>query len=192
MYDQRPREYVWAMNKLLPIFVLAAGLWAGEVLKVQPGQVAPKFSLPSLADAQVRISLREFADSARFHAKPGSGRTVLLSFWGTTCVSCRAELPRIGKWVARHPNVEFLPVLVEDVDTDAGLRWLQGIGIGRTGIHDRYHVVGKSYGVCSGEICTVPALFLIGPDQRVVVAKSGYDPAENLESVLDRALGAGQ
>ena len=51
----------------------------------------------------------------------------------------------------------------------------------------RYQVAGKSYGVCQGQVCTVPATVVIAPDQTVRLFKSGYNPADSLEKELNVA-----
>jgi len=140
-------------------------------------------------DPLKRFALRDFADSARHAAHPDFGHPVVLAFWSTTCVNCKAEFPRLQKWLANSPDVQFLPVLVEDVDPAVGMQWLRSIGVAANGLHDRYQVTGKSYGVCEGGVCTVPALVVVGPDQKVKLARSGYHPEEKLESLLDKAVG---
>jgi thiol-disulfide isomerase/thioredoxin len=157
-------------------------------LKVQPGQTAPRFSLVRLDSAQRRVNLRDFADSSRHALHPEFGHPVVLSFWSTTCVNCKAEFPRLQRWAAAHPSVEFLPILVEDADPAQGTQWLRSAGVKENGLLDRYQVAGKAYGVCEGEICTVPALVAIGPDQQVKLARQGYHPERPLEADLDKAL----
>ena len=175
------------MRSVTTLLLLAATAFSSG-LKVQPGQTAPRFSLTRLDSAQRRISLRDFADSARRATHPEFGRPVVLSFWSTTCVNCKAEFPRLQKWATSHPEVLFLPILVEDVDPAEGMQWLRSAGVVANGLHDRYQVVGKSYGVCEGNVCTVPALVAIGPDQKVTLAVSGYHPNDPMESNLDKAL----
>jgi thiol-disulfide isomerase/thioredoxin len=179
------------MRTLISLLIFAMSAFAAG-LKVKPGQTAPRFSLTRLDSAQRRVGLRDFADSTRHAAHPEFGRPVVLSFWSTTCVNCKAEFPRLQKWAAVHPEVQFLPVLVEDVDPAIGMDWLRAAGVAVNGLHDRYQVVGKSYGVCEGNLCTVPALVAIGPDQKVALATSGYHPAEPMEADLDKALALGK
>lgn len=168
---------------------LAAGLCRGEgALKVQVGQLAPPFSMPSLPDPLRRITLREFADSARFAANPKFGKTVLISFWSTTCVPCRAELPRLQKWIAKRPDIRFIPWLIEDTDPSAPLQWLRSIGIQDPGVLDKYAAKASQYVLCEAKACHVPALVAITPDQRVRLAKSGYSPSEPLEAMLDEVM----
>lgn len=158
--------------------------------KVQVGQTAPRFFLVRLDNDSKRTGLRDFADSARRAADSNWGKPVVLAFWTTTCVNCRAEMPRLQKW-ADSRDIAFLPMLVENTDPATGLAWLDGIGVKARGLHDRYQVAGQNYGVCDGRMCTVPALVAISPDGVVRLAKSGYVPSEPLEDDLDRALALG-
>jgi len=175
--------------RLLSLILTLSGLsMASGALKVQPGQSAPRFLLLRLDDDSKRTGLRDFADSARRAANPSWGKPVVLAFWSTTCVNCRAEMPRLQKW-AEARDVAFLPMLVENVEPAAGMAWLDGVGVKARGLHDRYQVAGKNYGVCDGNLCTVPAMVAIGPDGKVKLAKSGYVPTEPLEKDLDAALG---
>jgi len=174
--------------RLSALLVSFAGLAFGTTApKLTPGQVAPRFLLVRLDDDAKRVGLRDYADSARRAANPTWGKPVVLAFWSTTCVNCRAEMPRIQKW-AETRDVVFMPMLVENVEPSAGIAWLDGIGVQAKGLHDRYQVAGKNYGVCDGGVCTVPAMVAIGPDGKVKMSRTGYSQAEPLEADLDVAL----
>ncbi|HQF56583.1 MAG TPA: redoxin domain-containing protein [Fibrobacteria bacterium] len=176
--------------KTIPVIAaLVAGscLAAGD-LRVKVGQTSPTFSMPSLLDPLRRISLKEFADSARYAANPRYGKPVLLAFWNTTCVPCRAEFPRLQKWLANRSDVKFIPWLIEDVDPAVAIQWLQSIGMKETGVIDKYATKSAQFVVCENKLCHVPALVAITPDQKVRLAKAGYDPAQPLEAMLDEVL----
>lgn len=170
--------------------LLAPTAFAAGALKVQPGQTAPRFFLVRLDNDAKRTGLRDFADSARRAADSTWGKPVVLAFWTTTCVNCRAEMPRLQKW-ADTRDIAFLPMLVENVEPAVGMSWLDGIGVKARGLHDRYQVAGQNYGVCDGRMCTVPAMVAITPDGKVRLAKFGYVPTEPLEDDLDKALSLG-
>lgn len=176
--------------KTIPVIAaLVAGscLAAGD-LRVKVGQTSPTFSMPSLLDPLRRVSLKEFADSARFAANPKYGKPVLLAFWNTTCVPCRAEFPRLQKWLANRSDVKFIPWLIEDADPAVAIQWLQSIGMKETGVIDKYATKSAQFVVCENKLCHVPALVAITPDQKVRLAKAGYDPAQPLEAMLDEVL----
>lgn len=171
------------------VTALLTGICFAEgALKVKVGQMSPTFSMPSLPDPVRRVSLREYADSARFAANPKFGKPVLIAFWNTACVPCRAELPRLQKWVSKRPDVKFIPWLIEDTDPAVPLQWLRSIGIQEPGVIDKYAAKASQFVVCEGKLCHVPALVSISPDQRIRLAKSGYEPSEALEAMLDEVM----
>lgn len=180
-------DMVHPTNFLLMTCLAGAGLASGP-LKVKVGQVAPTFSMPSMSDPLHRVTLKEFADSAKYSANPHFGKPVVIAFWNTTCVPCRAELPRLQKWMSKRSDVKFIPWLIDDVDPSGPIQWLQSIGIQDPGVIDKYASKSAQFVVCEGKLCHVPALVAISPDQRVRLAKSGYDPAEPLESMLDGVI----
>jgi len=175
---------IWFVGTAL----LASVCLAEGALKVKVGQISPTFSMPTLPDPVRRVSLREFADSARFAANPKFGKPVLIAFWNTACVPCRAEFPRLQKWIAKRPDVKFIPWLIEDTDPAGPLQWLRSIGIQDPGVLDKYAAKASQFVVCEAKLCHVPALVSISPDQRVRLAKSGYEPNEPLEAMLDEVM----
>ncbi len=177
------------LKTIAAIAVFAAGscLAAGD-LRVKVGQTSPTFSMPSLLDPLRRISLKEFADSARYAANPKYGKPVLVAFWNTSCVPCRAEFPRLQKWLANRPDVKFIPWLIEDTDPSLAIQWLQSIGMKETGVIDKYATKSAQFVVCENKLCHVPALVAITPDQKIRLAKSGYEPDQPLETLLGEVL----
>lgn len=167
--------------------LLAGSCLAGS-LRVQVGQTSPTFSMPSLVDPLKRVSLKEFADSGRYAANPKFGKPVLLAFWNTACVPCKAEFPRLQKWLAKRSDVKFIPWLIEDAEPTAAIQWLQSIGMTETGVIDKYATKSAQFVVCEGKLCHVPALVAVTPDQKVRLAKSGYEPDQPLEATLDQVL----
>jgi thiol-disulfide isomerase/thioredoxin len=168
--------------------LLAGGALASGTLKVQVGQTSPTFSMPTLADPLRRISLKEFADSAKYAANAKFGKPVILAFWNTACVPCKAEFPRLQKWLAKRSDVKFVPWLIEDAEPAAAIAWLQSIGMTETGVMDKYATKSAQFVPCENRLCHVPALVAISPDQKIRLAKAGYDPEQPLEAILDQVL----
>jgi peroxiredoxin len=69
---------------LLPLALLAAGS-AAQAGTPKPGDVAPNFEL-TLVNGQ-KVSLADL-----------KGQVVVLNFWATWCVPCRAELPTLDAY----------------------------------------------------------------------------------------------
>jgi len=66
-----------------PAKVVAAGVGQEEP-EATEGHLAPDFDAPSLAGPRIRLS-------------DYRGKAVLINFWGTTCVSCLAEIPDLER-----------------------------------------------------------------------------------------------
>jgi len=49
-----------------------------------------------------------------------TGRSVIMHFWASWCVPCRAELPELAVWQRRHPKVSLIPVSLDRNAADAG------------------------------------------------------------------------
>src|SRR5712691_1384371 len=70
-------------QSVAPAKVVAAGAGKEEP-EATEGHLAPDFDAPSLAGPRIRLS-------------DYRGKAVLLNFWGTTCVSCLAEIPDLER-----------------------------------------------------------------------------------------------
>jgi len=121
------------------------------------GEAAPQVSVTTL-DGKV-------LDLAQLH-----GKTILLDFWATWCGPCVAELPELKAVHAKYESrQDFLMVGVSlDADqqtlrdflTKRGVVWPQVFGEegGADKAAERFGVLG------------LPALFLIGPDGRIMAS----------------------
>lgn len=170
--------------------VSAVSLFAGEsTLKVKAGDVAPRFMLAKLDDDRQRLALSSFVDSTKC-ARQKTCKPVVISFWSTSCIPCRKELPRLQAWSDTRPGVVFWPVLVDaTTESTQGIQWLDQVKVTTKGLQDPYQAVGSKYGVCVGNLCNVPALVAIGTDGKVKFAHQGYSDTTSLEKILDKALG---
>ena len=137
------------------------------------GDEAPDWTLSSADGRQVRLSeLR--------------GRVVVLDFWATWCKPCVLAMPGIQRL---HEKFKDKPVTVLGIAT-----WERGDAAafmkekGYTyGLLLNGDQVAARYGLRG-----IPALFVIGPDGKILHIASGFDPTgksdQQLEELIEAAL----
>jgi peroxiredoxin len=136
------------------------------------GALAPDFTATTLDGASVQLSKLR-------------GKVVLLDFWATWCVLCRAELAELLQLQHDHGSDGELAIVGVSLDRDieAARRFVAGHGVSwpqiAEGPADR-SPVAKQYNVCS-----TPSCFVIGRDGKILardVAKEG------LRAAVEKAL----
>lgn len=130
---------------------------------LSPGERAPDFELESL-DGKI-VSL---ADLTRLD-KP-----VVLSFFGTWCESCMAEMKDLAVLAPKY-NAEVYLVGV-DGDKDVLTRFAGEKKIPFPVLWDpKARMLGKKYGLMRGSFLVVPKTFIISPAGNIEYAADSYD-----------------
>lgn len=135
---------------------------AAAATLVRAGDAAPDFTVSLFDGGSVRLSdLR--------------GKTVLVNFWTTWCPPCREELTRVqAELIDRFEGRDFVFLPVSRGETretvarfreQTGYRFPMGL--------DPEQTIYKMYATNF-----IPRNFLVGPDGRVIVATTGYEPEE--------------
>ncbi|HVZ44501.1 MAG TPA: TlpA disulfide reductase family protein [Ramlibacter sp.] len=78
------------------------------------------------AEAPVAMELPQLDGSRFVRLSEFEGKAMLLNFWGSECPPCLVEMPTLFAMAARHENVQFLGIAV-DQRQDA-VRFLAGRG----------------------------------------------------------------
>jgi cytochrome c biogenesis protein CcmG/thiol:disulfide interchange protein DsbE len=140
------------------------------------GDAAPKFTVRSLDGTSLsRADLR--------------GRAVIVNFWNTWCAPCRAELPDLQRFWARHrddPDVAFVGIVRDDPER-AVRDYVAAEGIDWTIAMDPSAQAALDFGT-RGQ----PETFAISPDGLIAGAQIGPSSLEDLETLLAAARGGAQ
>ncbi|RYG19046.1 MAG: AhpC/TSA family protein, partial [Chitinophagaceae bacterium] len=127
--------------------------------------IKSKRALKVLQDAPIFSQLN--ANKQPFNSQSLKGKYVLIEFWASWCVPCRAQNPSLVKLYDEFKAKNFEIVGIS-LDNDK-IQWLNAIKTDRlpwinvSDLNGWKNEVAKIYGITS-----VPANFLIGPDQKII------------------------
>jgi len=167
----RTRLILWCC-----LFTLVASCTSGksDVATLEKGK-APGFTLADVRGGKVDLSgLR--------------GKVVLVEFWATWCPPCRESIPDLH---SLHDKYKDRGLAVVAISLDKGADAASAVGSFMKEHAIRYPVLmddgktSQSYGVTS-----IPALFLIDKDGRIVKRVAGFIPglADDLSQLIERLL----
>ena len=106
------------------------------------------------------------------------GRVILLNFWATWCLECRAELPKLEQ-LHRHYAPRGLTVLAVNFQEESGTvrQYARELALSMPLLLDLSGAIRQSYGVIG-----LPTSFLIGRDGRAVARAVGPRDWANAEA----------
>lgn len=148
---------------------------ADTLRKVAPGAVAPDFNVLK-PDGKSKISLSSFR-----------GKYVMLDFWASWCVPCRAENPHTSQLFEKYKN-KGLEIISFSLDHEIkawneaivkdGMVWKHASDL----VGGVKSPVAKSYGIDG-----IPAIWIIDPDGKIIAEGLRGEALENfLASVLEK------
>lgn len=109
-----------------------------------------------------------------------SAQATILSFWSTSCIPCRKEMPALEAFVQKHPQYRLVFINLDAKSNRAQVdAFIKKYSIQSTVLLDYYQTTGKNFGVCEAKVCSVPALYLINPQGQILLSQSGYDPLKD-------------
>jgi len=180
---ERPRStksgrlLIIALVALLGTVIAYHGIYdAHRASALRSGAAAPPFKLARYGGGTVSL------DELR-------GKVVMMDFWATWCPPCVAEMPALTKLAREYEpkGLVFLAVSEDDHETapaQVGVFVAQRVpDLGRSVVFADGPTV-ESYGVES-----LPTLFLIGRDGRILESYSGYASESALRRRIESALG---
>ncbi len=171
----RPRLTV---ANLLTVAILA---WATPTLLPHIGAVLGVRSGPD----DVPAYSYEALDGRRLDADSLRGHVVLVNFWATWCLPCRAEMPALEAMYRRHRESGFVIVglAVDQASTASVEAFVRARGITYPIAH-----VGREAEAAFGGIRGYPTSFLLDRDGRVQHRVLGPIGAVSLEAAVRREL----
>jgi cytochrome c biogenesis protein CcmG/thiol:disulfide interchange protein DsbE len=164
-----------ASGALIIIALLGYGMTKdpGEIPSPLPGKAAPTFSLQTMSDAQV-VDLQKLR-----------GEVVVLNFWASWCLNCRAEHPVLSEIATAYAGkaVKFYGVIYNDTPENAE-RWIAEMG-GQSypALIDPDSRTAIDYGLYG-----VPETFFISKSGRVAYKQIGPATPEILQKWIDKLL----
>jgi thiol-disulfide isomerase/thioredoxin len=113
------------------------------------------------------------------------GRPMLLDFWATWCVPCRASMPHLDVIQSRYreQGLIVLGVSVDDEPAPAVRRYAD-----RLGVRSRLAMASENVLGDYGPIRSIPTMFFIDRRGQIVRRVVGYLDQETLEGSTDELL----
>lgn len=160
---------------LAVVGLLVFGLASKGSSRLQPGDAVPGTSLPQLEGGGSE-SLVDY-----------KGRWVLVNFWASWCLPCRAEAPALEEFQQRHKGSGFTVVGIDTQDLSGDAQaFVERYGLTYPQLRDAGGGFADEYGTTG-----VPENFLVGPAGRVRLVAPGPVDEEYLAKEVAPILPGG-
>lgn len=141
--------------------------------QVGVGEEAPKAYLQQLGGGSFYLS-RVVGEKV----KPEDRKPVVISFFQTTCIPCKAEIAELEKLQDEFPLVKIYLV---DLNEDPSLvtEYVEKFNLKLAMLIDRYGVVGKKFGaVDENGVAKLPNTYVIDTDGLIYYHHTGFKPGD--------------
>lgn len=141
--------------------------------QVSVGEEAPKAYLQQLGGGSFYLS-RVVGEKV----KPEDRKPVVISFFQTTCIPCKAEIAELEKLQDEFPLVKIYLV---DLNEDPSLvtEYVEKFNLKLDMLIDRYGVVGKKFGaVDENGVAKLPNTYVIDTDGLIYYHHTGFKPGD--------------
>jgi peroxiredoxin len=133
------------------------------------GTRAPDFALSDLQDRSVRLSALK-------------GKVVLMDFWATWCLPCRAELPKVELLHRDFADKGLVVLGVDDEESKEQTAFLSKFGYTFRSLADSTQQVKNLYGVGG-----IPTTVLIDREGTIQVFETGSSSYDTLRDAIRKA-----
>jgi thiol-disulfide isomerase/thioredoxin len=159
------------MRRSLTVFTLlclASGAFALSIKKEDTRKRAPEFELKDRTGKTVRLS-------------DYKGKVVLLDFWATWCVPCKAEIPWLIELAKKYEpeGVELLGISMDQDGWDVVNPFVEKMGI-------QYPILlgNKRTAYLYGDVEALPLAFFVDRAGRVAAIQLGPGSRRSFEQVI--------
>lgn len=169
------RSFLAILGVLAVVGLLVFGLASKGSSRLQAGDAVPKTALPRL-EGDGSESLADY-----------KGRWVLVNFWASWCIPCRAEAPALEEFQQQHGSSRFtvLGIDTQDLSGDAQA-FVERYGLTYPQLRDGNGDNADEYGTTG-----VPENFLVDPAGKVRLVVPGPIGEEKLREEVAPLLPGG-
>jgi thiol-disulfide isomerase/thioredoxin len=181
-------------SQTLGVIALVVGLVGGFALLPRllhrQATEAPDFTLRVVANGSTLPG-----DQTRVHMGELRGQAVLLDFWATWCMPCRAEAPIVDRVARRWRDKGVVVVGINEDTPDQGdpgsFAHEEGLTypIVRDGEGDEVATYGRT--LRSYDADSLPTLVVVSKTGKVTAIRTGITEDAELERLIREALGPG-
>ncbi len=161
---------------LAVVGLLVFGLVSKGSSRLEIGDAVPTAAIPRL-EGEGSESLADYR-----------GRWVLVNFWASWCLPCRAESPELEEFQRRHggPRFTVLGIDTQDLSDDARA-FVEKYGLSYPQLRDGNGDIADEYGTTG-----VPETFLVDPAGKLRVRAVGLVSEEYLRNEVEPLLPKGE
>ncbi len=123
-------------------------------------------------------------DGTRFDLAAVRGQTVVVNFWATWCLPCRAEMPLLDRFARGHPAVAVIGVSMDRKRDTGDVRRVMA------GLQYRAGLASSASANSLGEPRALPVTYVIDRSGAIAARFAGGKPALT-EAALESAIAAG-
>ncbi|MGH3026505.1 MAG: TlpA family protein disulfide reductase [Gaiellaceae bacterium] len=175
------------MTRPLKLGLQAVALAAvAGLLALLVWQLTHQSHAPKVGSAAPSFSLKRLDGSGTVALASLRGKPVVLNFWASWCVPCKAEAKALEEaWTLYEPKgVVFIGIDYHDVTSDART-FLSHHGITYPTVQDGSGAIGSRYGVTG-----VPETFVVGRTGKIALHIAGPITGSTFSREFARSLAA--